>query len=188
MEEQNLLNDFEEPKYQFVGFWPRFAAILIDGIILAALAFIINLILDSSVSPSFALITGIIPFLYNPILEYKYGATVGKMALGIKIVNYDLQKLTFNNVIFRNIIYFAIQLISLSGDVYRTFNKEEQVNPFANFTNFEDLYTTSFIIASIYFLLVFVIYIIELVFLLTDEKHRSLHDRIGKTYVVRKTN
>lgn len=182
---QNLLNEFEEPAYVYVGFWPRFWALLIDGIILSTAAFVLNSVLGETESPVVTILSSIIPFFYNPIMEYQYGATVGKMALRIKIVNADLQRLTINNVIFRNLIYFSIQLVDIAVELYQFYNTSE--NSIGGFNSLSDFFTPQITMALIFGVFVIVIYIVELIFLLTDEKHRSLHDRIGKTFVVRKT-
>ncbi len=182
---QNLLNEFEEPDYIYVGFWSRFWALLIDGIILSAASFLLRSVLGEITNPVVTLLASLIPFLYNPIMEYHYGATVGKMALGIKIVNSELQRLTINNVIFRNLIYFSIQLVNIVVELYQFYNTSE--NNIGGFESLSDFFTPQVTMSIIFSVFVFVIYVVELIFLLTDEKHRSLHDRIGKTYVVRKT-
>lgn len=180
---ENLLTDFEEPEYNYVGFWPRFGALLIDAVVLWAIAIPLNWFLSDWTSPLGIIISSLIPFLYNPILEYKFGATIGKMALGIKIVNYDLQRLTISNVILRNIIYFSIEIVTLAlvlYNYYTVFDADEGLQSMA------DIFSFQFSPEIILRIIVLVIYIVEVIFLLTDEKHRALHDRIGKTYVVRK--
>jgi uncharacterized RDD family membrane protein YckC len=181
---ENFLTDFDKPRITYVGFLPRFAALIIDGLILSAAIIPISLLADEVPGPAITILTSFIPFLYNPIMEYRYGATVGKMAMRIKIVNTEHERLTINNVIFRNFIYFAIQLISVSTDLYKFYNQSE--NNFGGFTSMSDFFTPEIMISIIYGLVIIVIYTVELIFLLTDEKHRSLHDRIGKTYVVQK--
>lgn len=184
---ENLLTDFEEPEYRYVGFWPRFGALLIDGAILIVTGYLFILFFTNTESIAFILMTSIIPFLYHPVMEYNFGATIGKMAIGIKIVNHELQKLSLSNVILRNLIYIVFQFISICIEIYGSLHPEENRNPFANIFSNEygtDLYVK---LSVIYFISIIIIYVMELIFLLTDEKFRTLHDRIGKTYVVRKT-
>jgi uncharacterized RDD family membrane protein YckC len=181
---ENLLNDFEEPQYSYVGFWPRFGALLIDGIILVVVAYLLRLSLAELENSLFLLIvTAIIPLFYNLFLEYKYGATLGKMLLKIKIVNYELLPPTISNVILRNIIYIGLQFVSFGIELNSYFKLQSaesfELNGFASY------FTPDVIIALIYTACVFVIYMIEMIFLLNDPKFRALHDRIGKTYVVR---
>ncbi len=181
---ENLLNDFEEPQYSYVGFWPRFGALFIDGIILVAVSYLLRLPLAEVDNNLVVLIvTAIVPLFYNLFLEYRYGATLGKMLLKIKIVNYELLPPTISNVILRNIIYIGLQFISFGIDLNSYFRTQSS-DP-GDFTGFSSYLTPEVIIGLIYGACVFVIYIIELVFLLNDQKCRALHDRIGKTYVVK---
>jgi uncharacterized RDD family membrane protein YckC len=180
---QNLLNEFEEPIYTYVGFWPRFWALLLDGLILGSATLLFNLIFSDIASPVIVILTSLLPFLYNPIMEYRYGATVGKMTMKIKIVNYNHQRLTLNNVIFRNFIYFATQLMSVFIELYNLYNIPE--NNIGSFKIRLDAFTPQQTTDLFFSLFVVFIYIVELIFLLNDTKYRSLHDRIGKTYVVK---
>lgn len=181
---ESLLNDFEEPQYTYVGFWPRLGALLIDGLILLAVTYFLKLPLEELDNEMLVLvIAAIIPLFYNLFLEYKYAATLGKMLLKIKIVNYELQPPNLSNIILRNIIYIGIQFISFGKDLYNYF--QAQSFEFGEFDGLSSYFTPMVIAGLIYSAGVLVIYIIEVVFLLNDEKHRSLHDRIGKTYVVK---
>jgi uncharacterized RDD family membrane protein YckC len=181
---ENLLNDFEEPQYSYVGFWPRFGALFIDGLILIAVSYFIKLPLQELDNDMVVLIvTPIVPLFYHIFLEYKYAATLGKMLLKIKIVNYELQPPTLSNIILRNIIYIGLQFVSFGKDLYNYY--KTQSFEFDQFDGISSYFTPMVIAGLLYSAGVFVIYIIELVFLLNDEKHRALHDRIGKTYVVK---
>lgn len=183
---ENLLNDFEQPQYSYVGFWPRLGALLIDAIILWVFNYLLEFPL-SELDNNLVLIvvTAAVPLFYNLFLEYKYGATFGKMLLKIKIVNYELQPPGINNIVLRNIIYIVIQLVTFGTELNSYFNSlsSEPVE----FTGFDSFFTPVMIIGLIYSVGVLVIYVIELVFLLNDPKCRALHDRIGKTYVVKKS-
>lgn len=183
---ENLLNDFEEPKYSYVGFWPRFGALLIDGLILAVVVYLLKFPLEELDNSLVVLIvSAVIPIFYNLFLEYKYAATLGKMLLKIKIVNYELQPPTISNIVLRNIIYIGVQFVSFGTDLNNYF-KSQSADPF-EFTGFSSFFTPAVILGLIFSAGVLAIYIVELVFLLTDPKCRALHDRIGKTYVVKNT-
>ena len=183
---ENLLIDFEEPRYTYIGFWPRFGALLIDGLILFVVSYFLKLPLEELDNELVVLIvTAIVPLFYNLFLEYKYAATLGKMLLKIKIVNYELQPPNLSNIILRNIIYIGLQFVSFGKDLYNYF--QAQTFALSEFDGLSSYFTPIVIAGLIYSAGVFVIYIIEVVFLLNDEKHRALHDRIGKTYVVKST-
>ena len=50
-------------------------------------------------------------------MEYKYGATLGKMAVGIKVVNKDFNSITLEQSIFRYIPWLISQAISIYATV-----------------------------------------------------------------------
>lgn len=180
----NLLEGFEEPQYQYVGLWPRFGALFIDGIILIVVGLLLRFPLSELNDPLIPMVSlVIIPLFYNVLFEYKFGATPGKMLLKIKIVNYQLQPPTISNVLLRNLIYMAMQLLSLGHDLWNYFNNSSTYDLIEDdASNFLALELT---IATFLMVLPVAVYLVELVFLLTDPKFRSLHDRIGKTYVVK---
>jgi uncharacterized RDD family membrane protein YckC len=180
---ENLLNDFEQPQYSYVGFWPRFGALFIDAIILWVFNYLLGFPLSEFDNNLVLIIlTAAIPLFYNLFLEYKYGATLGKMLLKIKIVNYELQPPTISNIVLRNIIYIGLQFVSFGIQLNSYFNIQSSGS---DFTDFGSFVTPQIVIALIYGGAVFIIYFVELLFLLNDQKCRALHDRIGKTYVVK---
>lgn len=183
--QESLLNDFEQPSYTFVGFWPRFGALFLDGILLTVFNLVTDWMMPEKNNLVLIVLFGSVPLFYHLILEYRYGATVGKMALGIRIVSYELMPPTFQHIFLRNLIYLAIQAGGIAIEIQTMYgNSESQL---AMISNPMDLFSApAVVMALILAVSVFVIYLIELIFLLTDEKYRSLHDRIGKTYVVKK--
>lgn len=79
--------DGEERNYRFAGFWIRVGATIVDILVMlpfVGLSFYILLVLKSL--PLMIVIT-VIMAAYKPLMEYQYGATLGKMAVGIKVVN-----------------------------------------------------------------------------------------------------
>ncbi len=184
--QENLLTDFEEPNYQYVGFWPRFGARLIDSIILRILGYVLSFISAGTGSILIFTTTSLIPFLYHPFMEYRFGASIGKMALRINVVTYEFQKPGITNVILRNIMYGGLELISILFSLfyfYRFREADDSRSIGSLFTSVSDGVNWWVIYAFTILALV----IVEIICLVTDEKHRALHDRIGKTYVVRNT-
>lgn len=74
----------------YAGFWIRFAAMLIDGLLLSAI-FIPLFILSFLINPILGVIAYIVLIAFQIFYEIyftgKYGATYGKKWLGIKVVN-----------------------------------------------------------------------------------------------------
>ena len=122
----------------YAGFWRRFGACFIDGIVVWIIAFIILmvtigptwLIMLSHLSQnhmtgnpqlgavpasfSFALFSGVslsvlLPVLYFIIMWGRRGATLGKMAMGIRIVRTDGSDISYGTAFLR---YIGQQLVS----------------------------------------------------------------------------
>lgn len=97
------------------SFFSRFIAFLIDGLAIWGLNQIIvnpvvkllglqDAYLLAPIINVTTIATGIIFFLYFILMTYFFKATLGKMITGIHVINKDGGKLTFNQVIFRELI------------------------------------------------------------------------------------
>jgi uncharacterized RDD family membrane protein YckC len=137
------------PHPTYAGFWKRFAAIFIDKIIIgiATLIILIPMFLVIGVSafssenyePSIGFIIGLISaymifiliawiaeWLYFAMMESVKGATIGKMALGIKVTDMNGQMPTFGRASGR---YFGKILSSLTfgvGYLIAGFSQQKQ--------------------------------------------------------------
>jgi predicted Zn finger-like uncharacterized protein len=137
--DKNLLHGQPEVRpVNYAGFWSRFGAYLIDGIVVSIISFIVLMVtvgptalaMVSNLSQShmtgnpqlaavpasfsFALFTGValsvlLPVLYFIIMWGRRGATLGKMAMGIKIVKADGSNISYGTAFLR---YICHQLIS----------------------------------------------------------------------------
>jgi uncharacterized RDD family membrane protein YckC len=99
---------FPEKPVVYATFWTRFAALLIDSLILFFLEIIVNLIFDNSfMSLLINVITG---WLYSAVLESGPNmATLGKKAVRIKVTDLNGQRITFGQATGR---YFGKMIIS----------------------------------------------------------------------------
>jgi uncharacterized RDD family membrane protein YckC len=95
------------------GFWIRVLAYIIDGILLTIVYGIVARLLGIDIfesdwrhyDPMGNLLSLVISWLYFALLESsERGATVGKMAMGLRVVTSDGQRLSFMNATGR---YFA---------------------------------------------------------------------------------
>ena len=141
------------PHVTYAGFWKRFAAYLIDELILGVVGVIILLPFialmgistfmshddyeyhESFVGVIIALITAYIfailliiiaKWLYYALMESKKGATLGKMALGIKVTDMDGNMISFGRATGR---YFGKILSSLTlciGYIIAGFSQQKQ--------------------------------------------------------------
>lgn len=107
----------------YAGFWIRWVANFIDGFVIgignqiiitisSLLLYALGLpdvaIFVASITLSFA-----ITFIYFVWLTYTKGATLGKMAVGIKVISVDNNRLTLGKVVMREIVGKILSTITL---------------------------------------------------------------------------
>lgn len=126
---------------KYSGFWIRFCAALIDGIILNIFGliagFIVGLIVgivmgSSETAQGFAAILGfgvgtIIGWLYCAKMESSdKQATLGKQALGIKVTMLDGKPISFAQATVRYFAKYLSTLIFLIGYIMAAFTNKKQ--------------------------------------------------------------
>lgn len=104
----------EEPIHyalKTAGFWVRFWAFLVDVLIITAIGGIlvnpIFYVMDWSLSESvwyapISIISAIVYYSYFVLMTKFFGQTLGKMALGLRVVSLKHDKLTWSDVLFRD--------------------------------------------------------------------------------------
>ena len=131
----------------YAGFWKRFVAALLDGIVLSIPTFIIFVILGLSfgiweeteyyyyeeTTPSvpmllaFWLVSPIISWLYYSLMESSSKqATLGKMALGIKVTDVGGNRISFARATGRHFAKILSSLILLVGYIMVAFTEKKQ--------------------------------------------------------------
>ena len=110
--------------FEFAGFWDRFVARIIDSIVMFVLSIVIGiivwtfglliviLIIPSPENTLFAVGCGFLAFLfsliigpsiYTIVLHKKYGQTIGKRALEIKVIKTNGKPLNWKTAIIREL-------------------------------------------------------------------------------------
>jgi uncharacterized RDD family membrane protein YckC len=183
--EEVLDQSFVQPERSAVkygGFWQRFGALFIDGLILAPISMGLNYFnIITWKSPMILVAITIIAIGYKPFMEYSYGATWGKMALKLKVTNLEFEKADLQAILMRNIFHIVPQLISLVFSIGMYTDPDFQsVTGFMEFSTFSEQFTTLQYINYASGLLT----IVDAIMLAADSQKRSLHDRIGGTFVL----
>ena len=95
-----------------VGFWKRFFAGFLDGIIISLpLAIIFGLITGDWENVNFSTFFNFLYMLIVPILWYGY--TLGKRIMGIRIVRMDGKKLGIGTMLLRYLVAALVYAITL---------------------------------------------------------------------------
>ncbi len=123
---------------RYAGFWRRFAAVFIDGIIMFVINFPANMGFRFSMSKvsdgaGFIVLAVVlylsmllVPALYMILMNGKYGATLGKKALGIKIVKSDGIPISYGCAIGRYFAYILSGIILYIGFIMAGFDDEKR--------------------------------------------------------------
>lgn len=96
------------PRVKFAGFWMRFWAFLLDGLVIFGLnrlfvfLFLQWLNIENGVVLSFIALA--IGFSYFVFMTKKFGQTLGKMVFGLKVISKTGEPLSWGTVIFREVV------------------------------------------------------------------------------------
>lgn len=186
--EDNILDDDQMEKdnpfqnVRFAGFWIRVGATLVDMLVLLPLIGLSFYNIFSLKSLLVAQLIILINAAYKPLLEYQYGATVGKMAVKLKVVNEKKDLITANQAIIRYSPWLVSVLVNLIFTA-NLFNTPE----FQDTTGFMEFSMLSQEVAgSTMNSLAGWLVIISAVALVFSPFKQALHDRLAKTYVIYK--
>ncbi len=117
------------------GFWIRVVAYIIDAIVLSVASGIVGALLGvnifvsdwSNYDPTANLISLVISWLYFALLESsERGATVGKMAVGLRVVTSDGRRLSFLNATGRYFAKFISAIILGIGFIMVAFTDKKR--------------------------------------------------------------
>lgn len=131
IEEMESLTEYaiNQPSLQmlpirFAGFWMRFWAYLLDLIVIGSInRMIINPVFraldislyESNMLAPMSIATAITFYAYFVLMTKYFGQTLGKMVFGLRVVNLDGSSLTWNTVLFRELIgrYISVSIFVL---------------------------------------------------------------------------
>ncbi len=183
--ENEILDHFEEGEgevrpMRFAGFWVRVGATIIDFfILLPIIAFgMYNMLNIKSLALFFAIT--LLHALYKPFMEYNYGATLGKMALKLKVVNTQFGAITLNQAILR----FGFQILGIFASLFSTialFSNPEfyEITNFMELGEFQQTQGIDYMTMGANFLGLIAVIVVAF-----DERKQGLHDKIAQTYCV----
>ncbi len=129
--ENNILDQssVQNGQVEYAGFWTRFLAALIDGLLLGAIGYGIAAILgvDQTKMGAFQGITIILQWLYYSFMESsEKQATLGKQAMGIKVTTMDGERINFAQATGRYFSKILSALILLIGYIMAAFTEKKQ--------------------------------------------------------------
>lgn len=173
----------------YAGFGKRFLAAIIDFILLMVCAFFIVKLQTISLPLailSFAISSFLFAF-YNTIFNARYGGTLGKLIVGVRVTHPDGTQIGWKEAFMRSIVDVFISIIMFGLQVYAI----SKVNP--NEYLAAGIGGRSMMLISLYpFWYKYfnpasqIWYWSEMVVLLFNKRKRAIHDYIAGTVVIHK--
>jgi len=117
---------------RYAGFWRRFVAAIVDGILVSILetivAVVLTAILGSGTGASLAYaINLVLVFGYFAYMESSpRQATLGKMLLGIKVTDLEGNRVSFGRALGRNLAKIVSAIIFMIGYIMAAFTGKKQ--------------------------------------------------------------
>jgi uncharacterized RDD family membrane protein YckC len=164
------------------GFWIRVGAYIIDSVIFFPIM-ILSIWNTYSLKSTAVLILSCLPgLIYKPFMESFFGATLGKMACGIKVIDDNGKKLSLFSAYVRFFPFLMSSGIAIAGQLI-VFSST-QFQSATSMTEIAQAQQANYlgIVGSIVNILV----MIECVFAAFTFRKRALHDMLAESYCVYK--
>jgi uncharacterized RDD family membrane protein YckC len=178
------------PKVEYGGFWLRLGANIIDALIMipfGILSMYIFLFGNSFFLILIQITMAIFSAAYVTVLHAKYGATLGKMAVGLSVRKLDLSPIGWDEAIKRSSVDYLFIVFTTLGQIitFLAIPIEELRNATIwDFTRLVSAHQSQIVsLAQSFYSLWFWGEVIALLF---NKKKRALHDFIAGTVVVEK--
>ena len=172
----------------YAGFWERLGANVLDIFCYLPVTFLIEYISSTSKTSYFVMIIPHLLFIYyyNIYCVQKYGGTLGKLIVGIKIININGKKATETNAWLRFSVSVVLILFITTIKAYSVSKIPEDLYTRLNRLDRSTLINQQIpILFNVFSWASNLWAISELITLLANEQKRAIHDFLGDTIVVR---
>jgi uncharacterized RDD family membrane protein YckC len=176
-----------EADIKFASFGSRLGATLLDGLIISGVTLPITYynVITWKI-PYLFILTALVEIIYKPFMEYRYGATLGKMAVGIEVVGHDFQRVSFNEEMKRVSFYIVPNFLQFILSLRVYFSPE--FITVKNYNDFNQYIMDSNPATLLLGGLVVFIGVADCITFFLNNQGRSLHDLYAGTYVIDKTS
>jgi|SRR5450432_166990 uncharacterized RDD family membrane protein YckC len=176
---------FPETEIVFAKFWTRLGAYLIDSIIISVVTLPVTYInVTSWKLASFFILTSLVELAYKPFMEFKFGATLGKMAVHIRVVGNQFEKVTLTEELKRVSFYLIPGILQSIFTLRIYFN--DTLKTITNFNEYNQ-YVVALNPATVWVVvIVLILFIADVMVFFSNPENRSLHDIYAGTYVIEK--
>ena len=164
----------------YATFFQRMHAYFVDLLVFIPITSLANYNILHFKHFGIVVLTTLVWIIYKPVMEWKFGATLGKMVAKVRVVNERMEFPSFNQAMLRFSPYFAISLSTILS-YYGLFNLEA----FATITTMEELNELAPLIPSDAVAASYVFFMASITFFFFDPKKQCLHDKYSQTYCIK---
>ena len=136
--------------------------------------------------PSLFVLISLFTVLYKPFLEYRYGATWGKMMVGLQVVGCEFGRITLKEELRRvsfylvpSILEHIFTLVVYFSAAFRSINNYNDFNRYLVSVNPSILWIDG---------IVFVLILADTIAFFATRPNRSLHDIYAGTFVIQRNH
>lgn len=115
-----------ESSYEYGGFWIRFLAVFLDGLIVGLPMSIIFGAISLSIGTNISYIGSLLMVVYIIYFEGTTGQTLGKKIVGVKVIGYDGNTIGIPMAILRYIGKIVSTIILMIGYIMAAFDSKKQ--------------------------------------------------------------
>jgi uncharacterized RDD family membrane protein YckC len=164
------------------GFWIRVGAYIIDFFVFIPVVILGVWNTWSLKSPIVLVLASTPSFLYKPLMESFFGATLGKMACGLKVIDGKGNKLSLLSAYVRFLLFLLAAAVSLTSELVRFSSPEFQEA--ASWTEAAQVKAPVFLQAVS--LVVSLLMLVDCVVAAFTSRKRALHDMLAESFCVYK--
>ena len=176
-------------RLRYAGFARRFAAHVLDALLLVPLAMLLEDWPRTLVATALMMLSITVAMhAYVVVCHATFGATVGKLVFGVRVTRRDGSPIGWGQSVLRSSVELAVMVPLLVADAMALLSVEVQA-----FFAADDFFTRSYLLAQHYptwhasvMLSMHVWMAAQVLFLVGRRRRRSLHDLIAGTVVVRR--
>jgi uncharacterized RDD family membrane protein YckC len=172
----------------YAGFWKRFGAAIVDTLVFIPFMVVFHFTQGLSILSAMAtiVVSSLLFSAYTVYFHYKFGATLGKMAVGIKITFPDGSKIGLKQALLRSSVDLGFAFFMVLAQVIAITNADPNIYLNAGFMAraeyimplFPAWYGLVSTVSQLWFWSEFLV-------LLFNKRKRAIHDFIAGTVVIK---
>jgi uncharacterized RDD family membrane protein YckC len=172
---------------KYAGFWPRLAAGIIDGLIYSPFMWLSLTLMDGSrMAHLYLEPSQLVLMALNLWLVYRFGGSLGKLAMGLRIRMLDGAPITLRATCLRYSVDWILTITMIAGTVIGVLRTTDaQFVGLSLMEQFDLLEANGPPWNGVLSIVFGVWYWGELIVMLTNKKRRALHDFLAGTVVIK---